>query len=729
MSKNYISKNINQSVLIGSSIPAGVEHVKLHQQLKQGDIILTLIPSDKNEALAVAKYCRENKIYLCFSEFLHRGSYDLCWAYRKQISRQSFHSKADIDEIIYQAGPYYYGRICVGEIGGVLYWPKDYTINRKAKNWESLPVCDTHLQAQKAYVEYCKKWLDYERCELGKGPLLNVDSSMTCKYHVMAGIDKLCLEVMPGDPHLMYSAIRGTARAYNKPWGAHIAMQCYGGVNFDRLYEKRWRTSLYYSYITGADFIYPESGHYTYTNVARQKKFEFNSEQMKRIRREIREIWQFSRIHNRPNGPKVAVGVIHGNLEGAPGLWNRYAWGQYSDPKWLEGPAERGWIFVDKFYRKENCFKETVQGDMDFSGNPPYGQYDVVPIEAPLDMLKKYSCLVFLGWNTMTPDIYSKLKNYVKSGGRLIMYLAHLNTQADRAKPLKLYNDGGFSDLFGVKIKGKIDKDVRGIKCMADSSIKSYRFPLWRTNTDPRFMGNMTPAKVELTTAKVICGHSNFYNISPEELASQAILVENSLGKGKAMLVTVCEYPADPALERFTDDLLRVVLQGEQGDIRLLGGDAVRYAVYDARLKGSKRHSIVYLLNTDPDNIAMARLWCKGRLTGHFSIPANDLRLAYMNESLVLLPENKCVDIYSWQSAADKHEIKCFSVCSQKAELHNIGDKTLIVRLNGNSFKVQAGACLKVKINKTVDLKRKEFFSSNFMEEPAVDYKHAALPY
>ena len=64
-------------VLIGSSIPPGEEHLRSHKQIRQGDIILTSIPEQKEEALAVARYCRENNIYLVFSEFLQRPNSQL----------------------------------------------------------------------------------------------------------------------------------------------------------------------------------------------------------------------------------------------------------------------------------------------------------------------------------------------------------------------------------------------------------------------------------------------------------------------------------------------------------------------------------------------------------------------------------------------------------------------------------------------------------------------------
>jgi len=716
--------------IIGSSIPRGVEQLKLHQKMKLGDIVLTFIPRDKREALALARYCRENKIYLCFSELVFRGSYDLAAPYRELIPREQFHSKADMDEIIDTAGEYYYGRFTLGEVGGVLYWPKAYTIGRLEKNWENLPYVQTAAEARDAYIGYMKKWMDFERKELGKGPLMAVDSSLVFKYLAQAGVDVLGLEVMPGDPHLMHAAARGAARAYNKPWGAHIAMACYGGMNFDELWQKRWQTSLYYSYITGANFIYPESGHYTHDN-ARHQNHGFRSREMKRVRRILREAYQFSRIHIRPpDGPRVGLGVVHGNLDGSPGLWNRYAWGQYRGKKWLEGPPERGWRLVDKFHRKEDWNKETVQGDMDFSGNPPYGQYDVVPVEARLEVLQRYPCLIFLGWNTMTPAIYRKLKQYVKAGGHLVMYLAQLSTHTDRADDLKLYRNGDFRDLFGVKVLGKGKTDVMGVKCMANSAIKSYRLPFWRISTDPRFMGLMTPARVKVTTARVLSGHDYQYRIAQEELAKKPFLVENSLGKGKAFLVTVWEYPADEGVSRFTDDLLRTLLDGEQGEIRLLASDRVRYAVYDGKARGSRRrYSAIYLLNTDPDCSSAARLWLRGQLTEAFDLPANELRIAYYCGGLLLIAEDKCVDLKSWQATETRDAFDFFSARNQKLEIHNTRAKRTRVSINGKTYSCPARAHVRIALKRTVDPARKGFFAPGFLKEPNVRCDDDRLPY
>ena len=719
---------MRQPLWIGSSIPSGVESLKIFRQLKLGECVLTLLPIVKAEALAVAKYCKQHRIHLFFSELLHRGDTDkgLCFAARRRMPRSEFYTKAEMEEIMGAAGEYYGGRMTIGEAGGVLYWPKAYLIARRADNWVNLPPVRTVDEAHRAYIAYLRKFIDYERKELGKGPLLDVDSALVFKYHVEAGIDVLCLETMPGDPHLMHAAIRGAAKAADKPWGTHIAMACYGGMCFDELWLKRWKTSAYHAAICGAGFIWPESGHYTYAN-ARGQKFSFGSPEMKRVRRILREAYQFARIHRRPeDGPRVSLGVVYGNHDGAPGLWNPYAWGQFHDKKWLAGPAERSWELVDEFHRKEDWPKETLQGEMDFSGNPPYGQYDAVPIEAPVEVLKSYACLLFLGWNTMTGEIYDKLKQYVKAGGHLVMCLPHLSTETDRAKGLKLFRNGDFRDLFGARILGKGKTDVVGIKCMADSTLPAFRFPLWRVSTDPRFLGNMTPARVKVTTARVISGYDDYYYTTPEEAAGRPVLIENALGKGRAFLVTVWQYPADPAIRPFTEDLLRTILQGEQGEIRLLASDRVRYAVYR---QARPRCEVVYLLNTDPDCASSARLWVRGRLTQSFQIPANELRVAYCLGKAVLVPEDKCVDLRTWRRRGGGQEVEFFSPRDQDVEVHNLGEARLRLSVNGASRTCPAGGKVVVRLPRTVDPSRKEFFAKDFLEEPTIQPTSTSLPY
>lgn len=718
--------------LVGASVPVGVQALREFSALKLGECVLTILPEEKSEALAVARYCRDHRLTLYFAELLCRGSLESGPHGVVPVRRRGIaaYSKADIGEVIDAAGEYYGGRMTIGEAGGLLYWPKSYVLGRCVGEFACIPPVRTMDQAKEEYIKYLKVFIDYERRTIGKGPLLDVDSALVFKYHAQAGIDVLCLESMPGDPHLMHAAIRGAAKAYGKPWGTHIAMACYGGVHFDELWLKRWKTALYHAYISGAHFVWPECGYYDYDQRQGQK-FPFHSAEMKHSRRILRECYQFSRVHTRPGaGPSVTLGVVYGNLDGAPGLWNRYAWGQFKGKKWLEGPAERGWRLVDKFHCKEDWPNRNVQGKRDFSGNPPYGQYDVVPIEAPLSVLKSYRCLVFLSWNTMTDAIYQKLKRYVRGGGHLLMNLPHLSTGTDRAKAVKLHRGGDFRDLFGVRILGKGKKDVRGMKCLAHSSLPEYRFPLWRLNADPHFLGEFTPSRLQLAGARVISGYDDFYRITPEQLSLQPILTEHTLGRGKAFLVSAWEYPADEGLLPFTADIIRTVLAGEQGDIRLLGSDRVRYAVYQGSHPATRRKvTVVYLLNTDPDCESTARLQINGRLTGAFEIPANQLRLAYVLQGIVLLPESPLVDLKSWTPHRGGSRINFFSARAQGIEVHNVGRAAQRVSLNGSSGSLEPGECRTLRVRRAVDAARREFFDPDFLEEPVIRPSSTKLPY
>ncbi len=723
-SKNSNNNHVeNGHVIIGTRMPNNIESFRLFKELKLGNGILTFLPEDKQEIMALAKFCRENQIYLNLWEVVYRGSHQVGYGWGKKVPLEKYFSKKEFDSFIDEASPFYLGRYVMGEIGLILYGPQNYEVewSGTGRAWQNLPSVQTMDEAKRAYTDYVGKHYSFEK-RISKGPLINIDAGMTFKYRITP--DEFALETMPGDPHLMHACIRGAARAFDKPWGTHIAMHNYGGVSLDPLWQKRWKTSIYYSYISGAQFILKETPPLRYRQIPGDPVRGFHSPEMKHSRQILLEAYQFANIHTRPpEGPMIKIGIVYGNNDGTPGLWNRVAWGQYGDEKWREGPAERSWNLVDKFYRKENWSNETVQGEIDFSGNPPYGQYDVVPVEAPIDQLQQYSALVFLGWNTMTEDIYEKLKKYVANGGHLVMYLPHLNIETDRAKGIKLFRNGDFRDLFGARIYGKGWRKIQGMKCMAASSLKSYHFPKWRISTDPRFIGLYTPARVELSGGHVISGYSDTYRIDRDILESRPVLIENNLGKGTAFLVAVYEFPADEGMIRFSKDLLRTVLQGEQADIRLISSDRIRYAVYKGNLQESKgQYEVIYMLNTDPDVSGLARLWIRGKISKEFILPSNELRLAYLCGDILLIPEQKTVDLAEWKPGKKKDTFRFFSATGQEFDLFNMGDNPHDVSINGKTATCMPGTHVKMNIAKATDPSRAQFFADDFLAEPVVDY-------
>ena len=193
-----------------------------------------------------------------------------------------------------------------------------------------------------------------------------------------------------------------------------------------------------------------------------------------------------------------------------------------------------------------------------------------------------------------------------------------------------------------------------------------------------------------------------------------------------AYLVTAWEYPADEGLLRFSQDILRVVAQGEQSHIRLIGSDRVRYAVYRSRLPDSRRaYEVLYLLNTDPDCDAPSRLWIKGKQSKPFIVPANELRLAYHCSGFLLIPEDKRTDIKCWEN----NVVTLYSAINQKIEAHNMSRRSSSIVINGLKRVVKSGESVSISIKKHVDPHRRMFFANNFLDEPPTRYRHAPLPY
>lgn len=54
---------------------------------------------------------------------------------------------------------------------------------------------------------------------------------------------------------------------------------------------------------------------------------------------------------------------------------------------------------------------------------------DLLPVEAPLDIMNKYKAMVFLGWNSFDENDFLRIRNYVFDGGTLVLTAAHLNAE------------------------------------------------------------------------------------------------------------------------------------------------------------------------------------------------------------------------------------------------------------------------------------------------------------
>ena len=705
----------NRKLLVGASIPTGLKAVKDFEAMKLGEIVLMTLPDDAAQAAEVMRYCRERGIYVMLGEIVHRGG-DERWRYFNM-------GKEELNKVFAEAGDYYLGRYTIGEAGGIMYWPKEYTIKRAVHNYTNLPPAKDVRDAKQKYIDYLKGYIDREERDIANGPLLNVDSSMLFKYQAEAGIDHLTLEMFPGSPLRMFPAIRGCARAMDKYWGVHIAIGCYGGFAIDGLWMKRWRQSLYLSYLVGCEFIFPESGYYSFGYQSREgaKSFPFDCKEMKQARAELREFVRFHKIHPRPsNSPRVKMAVIYGMYDGCPGLWNKYAWGQYeSGNQWKDSDAERSWEMTDVLTTRENPYSELQLGENSFSGNPPYGQYDILPAEAPLEVMQQYSEIVFLGYNLMDATLYAKLVAYVKAGGNLLMWLPHCNVNPVRGGDIQLFNNGDLSELFGAKITGRLEPNVVGVKAIGNGVLPiAYR----GIKRDPVMIGDITCAMVELTSkdAIITAGFTGVHGATVELLEATPALIEHSLGKGKARLVPAFDYPGAPGMRPWAEHLLRNISLSAQGDIRLLSSDSVRYAVYDAA-----GYSVLYALNTEFDVTQSVKVVVDGATAPEATIPASSMGVFFIRNGLVIHPELKETAVVSWDDTA----CTFVSLAEQKLTIANTTAKEATLTLNGAKVTIPANGVATVDCAEAHGNLPADLFAKDYMVEPPLVVTDTRLPY
>ncbi|MHB0936380.1 MAG: hypothetical protein ACYDCO_12790 [Armatimonadota bacterium] len=412
------------------------------------------------------------------------------------------------------------------------------------------------------------------------------------------------------DAETCLAATRGCTRAYNKPfWVVQFPHGWTGGTQHrDPLKPRRFETGLRRIYMSGAGLIHEENaGLHMYGHLA--PGMLHDDPEMQPSSDALRAFVRYCRTHPRPAyGPHAKIGLVLGHLDdwnGSYGASGQYVWGMQ---EWQRGAADETW----EHYRcltdlappsSASWHGPKVHGPEDFSGQPPLGEFDMVPAEAPLDVLQSYTWLVFLGWNTMTEELYEKLKAYVTAGGKLLMSLPQLGAQLLRDAPLDLLHAGDFRDLFGVRVfrpKKVACGDREAFMFLHHS--QAYDVPLGDSLAGGTLtLGDVYPPPRK---AQVIAGVSRYQGFEGYRLKKlreemrDPLLVEHRCGEGLAQLLLTWDYPGK-AVD--VTAILRALALAEQSPVAVAGGGRVRYAVYTARREDvpGQDPTTIYLLNTD----------------------------------------------------------------------------------------------------------------------------------
>jgi len=381
------------------------------------------------------------------------------------------------------------------------------------------------------------------------------DAALLCVYLGDTGVQAIHCEVLSNSA-LHYGAARGTGKTF----GADAPLDWYIGFPHDEWALKRFRLLLALNYAYGGTYLYCQSGAFE-TNA--HDRHDWESSFCRGARQVLRDVYRFTRKESRTAAPDVPLALVYGHLESMfwlpddripemaeTGDWDRPAWGKWQDTRcrwvWKASEAWLPRLPLDDIQRHESLTNQ-------FSGTP-YGQVNVVQ---PVASLGAYQVVAFMGWNTMTDEIYENLLAYVRDGGALFIAGCHFDTRMKPTGKPRMLRRGKVAELIGAEIAGPGET----------------------------LLGDIRRCALKNVTARRMGEH----------------FLLNRIGKGKVYFGDFYDYPHDMRMVGEIKKLLERLGRDvrDRSPYRILGRNA-RY--FNANLWSDGGTSRLYLVNIDWTN-------------------------------------------------------------------------------------------------------------------------------
>lgn len=262
------------------------------------------------------------------------------------------------------------------------------------------------------------------------------------RYFYQAGYDWLGAEQMYGPEETTMSALRGASRAYHKPDYGSLHAHQWGSFPYtDPKHALRFYLSLATAYMHGSSHINSEDALWIDENG--HDRF---SEAGKAHIKAQNQMFDFIETHQRRGGQVIDIAVLQGRNCGWKSFGRGSLWAQ-SGEKWAFNKAMESFDLLKVFYPQNTM---NASGPSGWFTSTPYGAVDIVPIEAPEEVLRNYKTIVFLGWNTFNDSDFKRLTNFVSEGGTLILTAAQLNEELAPEQPTRFpQDDKTIKDLLG----------------------------------------------------------------------------------------------------------------------------------------------------------------------------------------------------------------------------------------------------------------------------------------
>lgn len=324
---------------------------------------------------------------------------------------------------------------------------------------EEMKAAGNLLEKKEAYVNYLRGRILQEK----RGPreVLSGEPALTCIYAAEAGVDGLLCEPV-SNVSLLYGAARGTG----KKFGAHIPGDWYFGYPHNNATVRRLELALWLAYCYGGQSLYIESSLFK-TNAHDRKDWE--DAYCRGVRQVLRDFYKFTQLDDRVGTPLVSLAFVYGHLESMfwmdddripetfdMGDWDRLHFG-------APGPTthRRLWNASEAWLPRVPLDDSRNESLTRMFTGTPFGTVDIV---IPTAELSRYRAVAFLGWNTMTEEIYQNLLAFVKGGGTLFLCGCHLDARIDLALPPSLVFGGKVDELIGAEIACPGEELLPGIR-------------------------------------------------------------------------------------------------------------------------------------------------------------------------------------------------------------------------------------------------------------------------
>lgn len=291
--------------------------------------------------------------------------------------------------------------------------------------------------------------LSYSRGESSR----HTGPSSLFRYFYQAGYEWLGAEQMYGPEEVILSALRGASRVYNRPqYGSLHAMQ-WGSFPFtDPKHSLRLYMSLAVAYMHGSSHMNTEDAlwadEYMHDRFSPSGKAHMHAQH---------QMLDFVETHARRGELHSNIAIIQGRNDAWKSFGRDNVWSQKGD-KWKFNKACESFDLLNVYY-PDNII--SACGPEGWFTSTPYGTIDILPIEASLDVMKRYEAMVFLGWNTYNANDFRRIHDFVYQGGTLLLSAAHLNEELQPDQPARFpADDAVVRQLLGENYKDLREKTV-----------------------------------------------------------------------------------------------------------------------------------------------------------------------------------------------------------------------------------------------------------------------------